>query len=37
VSSEAPFNLMPNLIAIHVDREVALFGELDGRLRILVR
>ena len=35
--SEVLFDLLPDLVAIHMDREVAFFAELDGRLRILVR
>src|SRR5271169_820628 len=37
VRSEVRLDLLPNLVAIHMDREVAFFAELDGRLRILVR
>jgi hypothetical protein len=35
--SEARLDLLPNLVAIHMDREVAFFAELDGRLRIRIR
>ena len=35
--SEVPLDLLHNLVAIHIDREVAFFAELNGRLRILVR
>jgi hypothetical protein len=34
---EVSFDLLSNLVSIHMDREVAFFAELDGRLRILIR
>src|SRR5206468_5389373 len=37
VRSKVPLDLLSNLVAIHMDREVAFFAELNSRLRILVR
>ena len=34
--SEVPLDLLRNLVAIHIDREVAFCAEPNGRLRILV-
>jgi hypothetical protein len=36
VSGEVFFDLLPDLLAIHMDREIAFVTELDGGARVLV-
>ena len=30
-------DLLPNLVSIHMDREIAFLAQFDGRLRVLIR